>query len=105
MADPIYSPEYHVAHLAFARADIVEAAANRQPILDRLRAYTADVVKAERDRHRGALDLLEALGVYVGHRDDCDVLSGAPECSCGFDELYTRVRALVRAAQTDQTSR
>ena len=44
------SAEYHDAHLAFARANIVEAAANREPLLNRLRAYTADVRRAERDR-------------------------------------------------------
>ena len=44
------SQEYHDAHLAFARAAIVEAAANREPILDRLHAYTADVIQAERDK-------------------------------------------------------
>lgn len=44
------SAQYHAAHLAFARATIVEAAATRQPILDLLREYTADVVQAERDR-------------------------------------------------------
>lgn len=43
------SQEYHQAHLAFARADIVEAAANRDPILGLLKAYTADVAAAVRD--------------------------------------------------------
>lgn len=59
--DPECSQEYHEAHLAFARADIVQAAANREPLLDRLRAYTADVVKAERDRQRGAEDFAREI--------------------------------------------
>ena len=53
------SDEYHTAHLSFARAAIVEAAALGQPILDRLRDYTADVVKAERDRNQGAVSALQ----------------------------------------------
>lgn len=44
----------------------------------------------------GAVKLLDALDRYVGHREDCNALSGAPECSCGFDDLYARVRAAVR---------
>jgi hypothetical protein len=44
------SPEYHAAHLSFIRVEIVEAAARREPILDKLLAYTRDVVRAERDR-------------------------------------------------------
>jgi hypothetical protein len=49
----VLSPEYHEAHLAFAAARIVEAAANREPILKLLRRYREDVVEAERDRLRG----------------------------------------------------
>jgi hypothetical protein len=41
------SAEYHDAHLAFARAGIVEAAAHREPLLDRLKTYTDDVRQAE----------------------------------------------------------
>jgi len=51
--------------------------------------------------YRGAVGLLDALDGYVSHREDCDALSGAPECSCGFDELYTRVRAAVRSCSVD----
>jgi hypothetical protein len=52
MADGPLSAEYHDVHLAFARAAIVTAAANREPILDLLKAYTEDVREAERDRAR-----------------------------------------------------
>lgn len=44
------SQEYHKTHLAFSRAVIVKSAALGQPILDLLKDYTNDVVKAERDR-------------------------------------------------------
>jgi hypothetical protein len=44
------SAEYHEAHLAWARAGIVEAAAYRGALLDRLKKYTDDVRRAERDR-------------------------------------------------------
>lgn len=44
------SQEYHSAHLSFARVRIVEAAANREPILNLLHLYTADVRQAEHDR-------------------------------------------------------
>jgi hypothetical protein len=44
------SQEYHAAHLAFARAAIVVAAARREPIHAKLKAYTVDVQQAERDR-------------------------------------------------------
>lgn len=50
------SPEYHAAHLAFSRAGIVEAAANQEPILAKLSAYTADVLQAERERIQAVLD-------------------------------------------------
>lgn len=47
----------------------------------------------------GAVYLLDALDSYAGHRlGECSILSGAPDCDCGFDELYTRVRATVRGA-------
>jgi hypothetical protein len=42
--------EYHEAHLAFARAEIVTAAAQGERVAHLLRAYTADVICAERDR-------------------------------------------------------
>lgn len=45
------SQEYHAAHLAFARMNIVETAARGGRILDLLKAYTYDVVKAESDRY------------------------------------------------------
>jgi hypothetical protein len=50
MNKQVMSQEYHQAHLAFSRAAIVEAAANRDPLLNLLYVYTADVVKAEQDR-------------------------------------------------------
>lgn len=90
------SPEYHEAHLAFAAAHIVGAAANREPILNLLRAYRADVEKATADQLAGAVSLLDALNPYTSHRLECGSLSGAPDCDCGFDDLYTRVRAAVR---------
>lgn len=76
MTDPSHSllpqsssAEYHDAHLAFARAGIVEAAAHREPVLDRLRSYTADVMQAERDRTAVEIEKLrEALTVL---RDAC----------------------------------
>lgn len=49
------STEYHDAHLAFARSEIVVAATRREPILDRLRQYTKDAAKAERERIVSAL--------------------------------------------------
>jgi hypothetical protein len=44
---------------------------------------------------RRAVDLLDKLDAYVGHVN-CGVVHGAPECTCGFDDLYTQVRAVVR---------
>jgi hypothetical protein len=37
----------------------------------------------------GAVALVEN---YAGHRDTCNIVSGAPECNCGFDEAYTAFR-------------
>ena len=42
----------------------------------------------------GAVD---ALREYGGHREDCNALSGAPDCSCGFDEAM--LRALGRGGR------
>jgi hypothetical protein len=47
----VASQEYHDAHLAFARTEIVKAAFERRPILGLLHAYTEDVRQAERDRN------------------------------------------------------
>jgi hypothetical protein len=44
------SPEFHATNLAFWRASIVSAAAAGEPILDLLKEYTAEVLRAERDR-------------------------------------------------------
>jgi hypothetical protein len=52
------SPEYHAAHLAFARSTIVQRAAEGRPILDLMREYTADVGKACADEHAGAVEAL-----------------------------------------------
>lgn len=41
--------------------------------------------------------LLEALERYAGHRGDCSVISGAPDCDCGFDEAYMSIRAAARS--------
>lgn len=82
------SPEYHAAHLSFARAAIVEAAANREPILDRLRAYSDDVAKACRDEHDEIVDLLrEAL-------ENEDVLR-AEDPDRPLTEWSKRARAIV----------
>lgn len=62
------SPEYHAAHLAFARATIVREAFERRPILDRLKTYTEDVVRSV---------------------EDTDVTASAPRCQhcpCAADE-------------------
>lgn len=58
-----------------------------------IEAVKVEYVRAE--QLRGAVELLDALDGYVGHVN-CGVVHGAPECSCGFDDLYTRVRAVVR---------
>jgi hypothetical protein len=55
------SPEYHAAHLAFARSTIVQRAAEGRPILDLMREYTADVGKACADEHAGAVEALRAI--------------------------------------------
>jgi hypothetical protein len=44
------SQEYHKAHLAFARLEIVEAAAMHRSIREMLVTFEDDVRKAERDR-------------------------------------------------------
>lgn len=49
-----------------------------------------DVIAA--DDYEGAV---EALREYGGCREDCNALSGAPECSCGFEAAM--LRALGRA--------
>lgn len=59
--------------------------------------YDQDIERLTDERNE-AVALLEALDNYVGHNEGCNALSGAPECSCGFDDLYTRVRAAVRGA-------
>lgn len=62
------------------------------------RACGKEIVKVKfvpESQLRGAVGLLDALDRYVGHVN-CGVVRGAPECNCGFDELYTRVRAAVR---------
>ena len=41
------------------------------------------------------LGAVEALREYGGHRDDCPITAGAPDCDCGFDEAM--LRALGRA--------
>lgn len=51
------------------------------------------------DEKEDLVKLLDSLDPYVGHEEDCDSGSGAPECSCGFDDLYTRVRAAARAVK------
>lgn len=61
-----------------------------------------DVVPVE--QLAGAARWLERFG---GHLEDCNTLSGAPECSCGWDEAYTKIRAAVRSGalplpRTDQ---
>lgn len=37
-------------------------------------------------------EAVEALRKYGGCLEDCNALSGAPECSCGFDEAMLRAR-------------
>jgi hypothetical protein len=46
----MHSQSYHNTHLAFARLEIVEAAAMRQPISEMLLTFEDDVRAAERDR-------------------------------------------------------
>jgi hypothetical protein len=52
--ETVMSDEYHEAHLAFARVAIMEAHAQREPILDKIHRYTEDVRRAERDRLHNA---------------------------------------------------
>lgn len=48
--------------------------------------------------------MLCALGDYSGHMDDCSGLSGAPDCTCGYDDLFTQVRESRRARETAPAS-
>lgn len=66
MAD---SPEYHAAHLAFARASIVQSAARGQRILDLLKTYTEDVIRSVED-----IDVITAATPRCQH------------CPCTADE-------------------
>jgi hypothetical protein len=63
-----YSQAYHETSLAFARATIVEMAAKGQPILELLRAYTADVVRAEDDRNEGSVGAERTRILEVAHK-------------------------------------
>ena len=42
--------DYHDAHLAFARAEIIQAAARREPLMKLLHEYTRAVEAGVRDR-------------------------------------------------------
>jgi hypothetical protein len=48
--EKIMSGSYHLAHLGLMRSEIIDSARREQPLLDLLKTYTEDVVKAERDR-------------------------------------------------------
>lgn len=64
--------------------------------------HEAEALPAEHTKR--AVRWLDRFG---GHLEDCNTLSGAPECSCGWDEAYTEIRAAVRSGalplpRTDQ---
>jgi hypothetical protein len=75
------SLEYHGAHLAFSAAGIVEAAARREPIFDKLRQHTVDAEAAALARFRdavlhtdgpltAALDVVHGEGQWTEHDAD-----------------------------------
>lgn len=85
------SQQYHEAHLAFSRATIVKAAADRHPILDRLKTYTEDVIKAERDRHAGAVeehDAYKAALEEIARWHPCTVHVQIAQRALGFEGEY-----------------
>lgn len=83
------SPEYHAAHLAFARAEIVRAAADREPILDLLQVYYDDIARAERDRIVGLIRA-EAARIAESGGADC------PGARC-----FRRAASLVEDGQVN----
>jgi hypothetical protein len=83
------SPEYHAAHLAFARAGIVQAAADRKPILDMLLVYSNDVARAERDR---------IVGLIRAEAAQCAESGGA---DCPGARCFRRAASLVEDGQVD----
>lgn len=111
------SPEYHEAHLAFARLHIVQRAVARLPILDELLAYTADVRKAEEDQHHATVerahellsdpegaDVLKALRVLEGTLpESADGQSRLGEISAEYIEENAKLRSEVeRLLQLDR---
>lgn len=61
------SQEYHNAHLACLRAEIIEKAAMRRSIFNLLESYTEAVVQSERDR---CLTILNACATYWAPSSD-----------------------------------
>lgn len=95
------SPEYHSAHLAFARAEIIATAAAGQPLFDRLHVYTADVVRSVEDTDEvvatEAAKVVEAWDQWLDYlgRIEYQVRGHAP-----FAQAMEDLRAAIEGRST-----